>query len=97
MQTAYPLGHLYRTTFNRSEDDLDILRQFFKTTLGVRDCSWDNYLDEIRSLKVTGSKDFDWLNDIYEALDSESQSLMKDDVAKLRYQAPETIWHPADT
>jgi len=85
MQTAYPLAHLYRTTFNRSEEDLDVLRQFFRTILGVGDCSWENYLDEIRRLKVVACEDFDWVNDIYESLDLERASLMSDDAAKLRY------------
>ncbi|CAG7555872.1 unnamed protein product [Fusarium equiseti] len=84
MQTAYPLAHLYRTVFNRSEEDLQVLRQFFRTTLGVGDCSWEHYLDEIRRLKVVSSEDFDWVNDIYESLDLERASLMRDDAAKLR-------------
>ncbi|KAJ4122741.1 hypothetical protein NW768_010183 [Fusarium equiseti] len=84
MQTAYPLAHLYQTTFNRSEEDLEILRQFFRTTLGIGDCSWEHYLDEIRKLKVVASEDFDWMSDIYESLDLERAGLMSDDAAKLR-------------
>jgi hypothetical protein len=85
MQTRYPLAHLYRTTFNRSEEELDILRQFFRTTLNVRDCSWENYLEELRSLKALRSEDFDWVNDIYDSLESERLSLMDIDATKLRY------------
>ncbi|KAF4340028.1 hypothetical protein FBEOM_6067 [Fusarium beomiforme] len=84
MQTAYPLAHLYRTAFHRSEEDLDILRQFFKATLGVKDCSWEDYLNEIRRLKALGSEDFDWVNDLYSSLHLERLSLMEVDATKLR-------------
>ncbi|KAJ4267510.1 hypothetical protein NW762_003617 [Fusarium torreyae] len=84
MQTAYPLAHLYRTTFHRSEDDLDVLRQFFKTTLGVQDCSWEDYLNEIRRLKTSESEDFDWTNDLYDSLNAERLNLMESDAMKLK-------------
>ncbi|GKU04976.1 hypothetical protein FLAG1_07771 [Fusarium langsethiae] len=84
MQTVYPLAHLYRTTFRRSDEELDILRQFFKMTLGVRDCSWENYLDELRRLRSLGVDDFDWVNDIYNSLQSEKPSLIDIDVTKIR-------------
>ncbi|KAF5714682.1 hypothetical protein FMUND_7251 [Fusarium mundagurra] len=83
MQTAYPLAHLYRTVFHRSED-LDVLRQFFKTALGVKDCSWEDYLNEIRRLKDLKSDDFDWVNDLYGSLDSERFGMMEVDTTKLR-------------
>ncbi|KAF5718969.1 hypothetical protein FGLOB1_1383 [Fusarium globosum] len=84
MQTAYPLAHLYRTVFHRSEEDLDVLRQFFKTALGVRDCSWEDYLSEIRRLKDLKSEDFDWVNDLYISLDSERFGMMNVDTTKLK-------------
>ena len=85
MQTAYPLAHLYQTTFNRSEEDLEVLQQFFRKALDVGDCSWENYLGELRKLKALASDDFDWVNSIYESLDQERWNLMSDDAAKLRY------------
>ncbi|KAI1009088.1 hypothetical protein LB504_003135 [Fusarium proliferatum] len=84
MQTAYPLAHLYRTVFHRSVEDLDVLRQFFKTALGVRDCSWEDYLNEIRRLKELQSEDFDWVNDLYSSLDSERFGMMDVDTTKLK-------------
>ncbi|KAF4976018.1 hypothetical protein FZEAL_7274 [Fusarium zealandicum] len=85
MQTAYPLEHLYRTKFGRSEGvELDVLRQFFKTTLGVSDCSWTHYLAEIRTLKDTGSEDYDWINDLYISLDAIRRGLGESDAAKLK-------------
>ncbi|CAF3557216.1 unnamed protein product [Fusarium graminearum] len=84
MQTAYPLAHLYRTVFRRSEEELDIMRQFFKITLGVKDCSWENYLNELRRLNTLGTEDFDWVNDIYKALKTERPSLVDVDAAKIR-------------
>ncbi|KAJ0152697.1 Benzoate 4-monooxygenase [Fusarium oxysporum f. sp. albedinis] len=84
MQTAYPLTHLYRTVFHRSEEDLDVLRQFFKTALGVKDSSWEDYLNEMRRLKDLKSEDFDWINDLYSSLDSERFGMMEVDTTKLR-------------
>ncbi|KAK6725139.1 hypothetical protein SNK04_003944 [Fusarium graminearum] len=84
MQTAYPLAHLYRTVFRRSEEELDIMRQFFKITLGVKDCSWENYLNELRRLNTLGTEDFDWVNDIYKALKTEQPSLVDVDATKIR-------------
>ncbi|KAK2934816.1 Histidine kinase/HSP90-like ATPase superfamily [Fusarium oxysporum f. sp. vasinfectum] len=84
MQTAYPLAHLYRTVFHRSEEDLDVLRQFFKTALGVKDSSWEDYLNEMRRLKDLKSEDFDWINDLYSSLDSERFGMMEVDTTKLR-------------
>ncbi|KAG7413911.1 hypothetical protein Forpe1208_v008084 [Fusarium oxysporum f. sp. rapae] len=84
MQTAYPLAHLYRSVFHRSEEDLDVLRQFFKTVLGVKDCSCEDYLGEIRRLKDLKSEDFDWVNDLYGSLDSERFGMIEVDSTKLR-------------
>ncbi|KAF0635879.1 hypothetical protein FPSE5266_09771 [Fusarium pseudograminearum] len=84
MQTAYPLAHLYRTAFRRSEEELDIMRQFFKITLGVRDCCWENYLNELRRLNTLGTEDFDWVNDIYKSLKTERPSLADIDATKIR-------------
>ncbi|KAF9772494.1 hypothetical protein IL306_009798 [Fusarium sp. DS 682] len=86
MQTVYPLDFLYRTVFHRPEEDLDVLRQFFKTTLGVKDCSWEDYLNEIRRLKALGSEDFDWVNDLYISLNLERLGLMEVDATKLRHE-----------
>lgn len=85
MQTAYPLEHLYQAQFGRSEDGLDVLRQFFKTTLGVPDASWNHYLAEIRKLKSIGSEDFDWINDLYVSLDNIRRTLSEMDALKLKY------------
>lgn len=85
MQTAYPLEHLYQAQFGRSEDELDVLRQFFKTTLGVPDASWNHYLAEIQKLKSIGSEDFDWINDLYVSLDDIRRTLPEIDVLKLKY------------
>ncbi|ENH67493.1 hypothetical protein FOC1_g10010770 [Fusarium oxysporum f. sp. cubense race 1] len=84
MQTAYPLAYLYRTVFHRSEEDLDVLRQFFKTALGIKDSSWEDYLNEMRRLKDLKSEDFDWINDLYSSLDSERFGMMEVDTTKLR-------------
>ncbi|KAI8691937.1 hypothetical protein NCS56_00187800 [Fusarium sp. Ph1] len=84
MQTAYPLEHLYQAQFGRSGDDLDVLRQFFKTTLGVPDASWNHYLAEIRKLKSIGSEDFDWINDLYVSLDDIRRTLPEIDALKLK-------------
>ena len=85
MQTAYPLEHLYQSQFGRSEDELDVLRQFFKTTLGVPDASWNHYLAEVRKLKSMGREDFDWINDLYSSLDDIRRTLPEIDVLKLKY------------
>ncbi|UZP36460.1 hypothetical protein NXS19_004276 [Fusarium pseudograminearum] len=84
MQTAYPLAHLYRTAFRRSEEELDIMRQFFKITLDVRDCCWENYLNELRRFNTLGTGDFDWVNDIYKSLKTERPSLADIDATKIR-------------
>lgn len=86
MQTAYPLEHLYQTQFGRSEDELDVLRQFFKMTLGVPDASWNHYLAEIRKLKSVGSEDFDWINDLYTSLDDLRRTLSEIGASKLKYK-----------
>lgn len=88
MQTVYPLEHLYRTHFSRSDTDLDILRQFFKNTLNVPDCSWNHYLAEIRRLKSDGSEDFDWISDLYCSIDDIRQGLMGMDLTSLKYEIP---------
>ncbi|KAM0415352.1 hypothetical protein ACHAPD_006548 [Fusarium lateritium] len=84
MQTAYPLAHLYRTIFHRSEEELDILKQFFKTTLGVKDCSWENYLNELRRLRTMAIEDSDWVDGIYKSLKSERPSLIDVDATNIR-------------
>ncbi|KAM0365767.1 hypothetical protein ACHAPK_009288 [Fusarium culmorum] len=60
------------------------MRQFSKITLGVRDCSWENYLNELRRLNTLGTEDFDWVNYIYKAIKTERPSLVDVDAAKIR-------------
>lgn len=85
MQTAYPLEHLYRTQFGRSQADLDILKQFFEVTLQIQDCTWKTYLNEIRFLKTGGSEDFDWVNKLYSSLATACGELSATDAESLRY------------
>ncbi|KAK7425103.1 hypothetical protein QQX98_000017 [Neonectria punicea] len=84
MQTAYPLEHLYRTEFERSQEDLEVLGQFFKATLQIPDCSWKTYLNEIRHLKLTGSDDFDCIYKLYNCLEIASQGLSEQAAEHLR-------------
>ncbi|KPM37810.1 hypothetical protein AK830_g8763 [Neonectria ditissima] len=84
VQTAYPLEHLYRTGFGRSQEDLEVLGQFFKATLKTPDCSWKTYLNELRHLKLTGNEDFDWIYKLYSCLETTSLGLSEQDDEQLR-------------
>lgn len=84
MQTAYPLEHLYRTQFGRSQADLDILKQFFEVTLQIQKCTWKTYLNEIRFLKTSGSEDFDWVYKLYLSLATACGELSATDAESLR-------------
>lgn len=89
MQTAYSLEALYRSHYNLNEDNLDILKQFFKKTLDVADATWTHYLDELRKAKTDGSEDFDWISDLYTLVDEVEGGLMEKDKTRLKYV---TFW-----
>lgn len=48
MQTRHPLESLYDVHFHWSETSKSTFMQFFRATLGVRDCAWDNFVDELK-------------------------------------------------
>jgi len=69
METKYPLRSLYETYLRWSETEKSTLTQFFKSSLGVCDCAWDSFVDEIKHLKATKCTDFDRINGLYVRLD----------------------------
>lgn len=84
MQTRYPVKALCQAYFTASEAGASSLDQFFRSTLGLADCSWSHLLDEVKYLKATSCTDFDRISDLYTLIDQSIGRTNVDDIERLR-------------
>lgn len=69
METKYPLGSLYNIHLRESGTSKSAITQFFRDTVGVLDCAWDDFIDELKELKKINCTDFDRIKGLYSRLD----------------------------
>ena len=84
MQTKYPVKSLCQAYFTASESGAGSLDQFFRTTLGLSDCSWSYLVDEVKHLKATSCTDFDRFNGLYSLINKSIGRTNVDDIERLR-------------
>lgn len=65
MQTKHPLGSLYDIHLRESEISKSAITQFFRDTVGVLDCTWQDFIDELKQLKEINCTDFDRIKGLY--------------------------------
>ncbi|KAI5457855.1 hypothetical protein BGZ63DRAFT_364030 [Mariannaea sp. PMI_226] len=68
MKTKFPLERLYGSLLPSGVTRGSSLAILFKTILKIPDCTWETYVDELKSLRNSGCEDSDLIMDIYEAL-----------------------------
>lgn len=87
-EAAY--SRIYGATCSRSEDDLNITKQFLKRILGIQDAKWTDYVNELRYLNdEVGTDegfavDSEWTYEIYEILDELRLDLDEEECNALR-------------
>lgn len=80
MESKFALKLLYS-----QEDDLECAdgsyrAMFFKDTLGIPDCTWEDYVAELRVLKAGGCSDSDVIAGLYVALDAVRADIITVDI-----------------
>jgi hypothetical protein len=70
LKSKYALRRLYEPLQSTEDTRGSYLPHFFKTTLGVTDCTWKTYVEELKALKTLDCDDFDLISGIYTALDN---------------------------
>jgi hypothetical protein len=88
MLSRKPLKFLYETHFG-GQKKVSILRRFFNETLGVSDCKWVDFVDELEALKHSGCKDILRITAIYEHLARIKKNIPSKDRAKYKYVSSE--------
>lgn len=70
MKTKFALRLLYEPVILSRLDGEDAthLINFFTNTLGIADCTWETYIDELKELKASGCGNIDSISVIYTAL-----------------------------
>ena len=69
MQMKYALSLLYELLFHKDDVDSSYSTRFFTATLGIPDCTWVDYVDELKWVNVDDCDDSDMITNIYTVLD----------------------------
>lgn len=80
MRSKFSLERLYSSFFKEDTSAITHATYFFKDILGIEDCTWENYIEELKELKASGCSDSDVITGIYKALDKLSQSIITVDM-----------------
>ncbi|RYP39352.1 hypothetical protein DL767_002263 [Monosporascus sp. MG133] len=82
IQTKYPVLTRYKDTFLTYKDDLLKLEKFFRVTLSIPTCSWENIIEELKFLKGRACTESGRIRSLYQHLgrmkmDGNSAELVK--------------------
>jgi hypothetical protein len=91
MLTKHPLESLYNNYFCGSETSTSTLSPFFKDILDIRDCAWDDFVDELKELKRINCTDFDRIKGLYSRLDRVKAKVIATERAKSKYAIPHEL------
>lgn len=80
MRSKFSLERLYSSFFKEDIPVLSHTAYFFKDILGIKNCTWEDYTEELKGLKASGCSDSDVITGIYKALDNLSQSIVTVDM-----------------
>lgn len=69
MKTKFALPLLYDSFLGDEDMGSTSLAPLFTHVLGVQDCTWQTYVEELEELRDTGCDDIDAIAAIYEELD----------------------------
>lgn len=78
LQHKYPIVALYEAAF--PDKDLTLLTQFFRDTLGIPSCSWQDIVEELKDLNRRAISDFDRIRSHYEQLNKLRRRWITDDL-----------------
>ena len=70
MRTKFALKILYDPLLSHDPDNRKDVERFFCDTLGIPGCTLETYVDELKTLRHSGSEDIDEITAVYKALDS---------------------------
>ncbi|KAJ4385382.1 hypothetical protein N0V93_009809 [Gnomoniopsis smithogilvyi] len=96
LRTKYSLEHLYSSFSWEEIPAISHTAHFFKITLGINDCTWEDYIEELKGLKASGCSDSDVITGIYQALDNLSQSIVTVDMFVDTFEHDALIYAPSE-
>lgn len=78
MQTKFVLEIIYEPWLSKNPEKREDIKRLFCDTLGIPNCTVEIYVEELKSIRDSGSEDSDIFTTVYKALDS----LWQSDIAK---------------
>ena len=84
LQSKFALKLLYESTLLVDASSLPDLAPFFTDVLGIHDCTWEVYVDELKALRASDCKDMDIISGIYAALDTLRPNILGTSKDKLK-------------
>ncbi len=70
LESKFALKRLYDQGLRVDGSDITYLARFFTSAVGITDCTWEVYIDELKTLKESDCEDIDIISGIYTALDA---------------------------
>jgi hypothetical protein len=72
MRHKHPIDSLYRDTFPDDESKLQTVILFFTDTLGIPECSWRDFVEELRYLKGQKCTEMEYIQDQFRFLEEQT-------------------------
>ncbi|KAL2282176.1 hypothetical protein FJTKL_11005 [Diaporthe vaccinii] len=82
LQTKFVLEITYEPWLSTSAERREDIKRLFCDTLGLSDCTMEIYVEELKSIRDSGSEDSDIITTVYEALDSLWQSRIAKEITR---------------
>lgn len=76
MQSKFTLERLYGSVLGKDATKHSSWFPLFQEVLGIKDCTLEDYTQELKVLKASGCSDSDIITGIYKALDAHRSSLV---------------------
>ncbi|EQB58063.1 hypothetical protein CGLO_01742 [Colletotrichum gloeosporioides Cg-14] len=100
MRTKFALERLYQPWFrtNGTNNNSTYLN-LFRSMIGIEDCTWAIFIDELRELKASKCDDTDRIGTIYKALNALCRDplVIQDDQSKSIFEDEALIYLPVDS
>ncbi|KAI0385044.1 hypothetical protein F5Y04DRAFT_204258 [Hypomontagnella monticulosa] len=96
MVTKFALKRLYGTCFCKDHGECPHFVPFFCSTLGITECTWQIYVEELKALQASGCDNIDTITTIYKAIGSLQPETIDQEGIKNAFENDNLIYIPSD-
>ncbi|KAI0136379.1 ino80 chromatin remodeling complex protein [Xylariales sp. AK1849] len=98
LKSKYALKCLYEPWLCIEDSSSQYLAHFFTTTLGITECTWEIYIDELKALSTSDCDNIDTISGVYAALDRLRPQIFAISKAKVKaaFEDNALIYMPSD-